>query len=54
MGYALFVTVDRNISGLEGWDMCGKTLARNIEKLDDVTRQLNLTPLSAMISLSED
>lgn len=54
MGYALFVMLNHHIPGTEGWDMDGKALARNIEKLDDVAKQLKLTSLGEMISVSEE
>ncbi|MBD1913751.1 MULTISPECIES: hypothetical protein [unclassified Leptolyngbya] len=54
MGYALFITFNPHVSGVDGWDICGKTLAHHLEKLDDVARQLQLLPLGEMISVSEE
>lgn len=34
--------------------MCGKTLARNLEKLDEVARRFNLTPFIELISIDEE
>lgn len=54
MGYALFVTFDRSIPGIDGSDLSGKVLALNIETLDDVARRLNLLPLGELISISDE
>jgi hypothetical protein len=54
MGYALFVTFDRSIPDVEEWNMCGKTLAQNIEQLDNVARHLRVTSLSEMICVSQE
>lgn len=54
MGYALYVTFDRPIPGVEGWNLCGKTLARNLETLDAIARASGLPSLSDLISISDE
>ena len=54
MGFALYVSFEREVLDLKGWDMCGKTLARNIDALDQIAQRLNLQPLGNMISMSTD
>jgi hypothetical protein len=52
MGLALFLSFEREIPEIEGWDMCGKTLARNIDELDETSQTLGLQPLGNMVSMS--
>jgi len=54
MGYALFVTFDRSIPDVEEWNMCGKTLAHNLDALDKVANRLHLQSLTEMISVSAE
>jgi hypothetical protein len=52
MGIALFVTFEREIPGVNGWDMGGKSLARNLDPLDEAAKHLGLTPLLEFHSAS--
>lgn len=54
MGLAYFVSFEREIPDIKGWDMCGKTLARNIEALDKIAKKQNLQPLGDMVSASRE
>ncbi len=54
MGLALFVSFEREIPEIKGWDMCGKTLARNMDELDKTARRLGLELLGNMVSVSRE
>jgi hypothetical protein len=54
MGVAIFVSFEREIPGIQGWDMGGKLLARSLDRLDRVARRLQLKPLSEFQSISDE
>ena len=54
MGVALFVRFEREIPGLNGWEMDGKSLAANLDVLDETVSQLGLTPLLDFYSASPE
>jgi hypothetical protein len=54
MGLALFVSFEREIPEIKGWDMCGKTLAQNIDELDKAAQKLGFEPLGNMVSMSRE
>lgn len=51
MGLAIYVTIDREVPGVNGWDMGGKILASNIEKLDQAAKRLGIRRLSEFQSM---
>ena len=54
MGLALFLSFEREIPDIKGWEMCGKTLARNIDELDKTAQKLGFEPLGNMVSMSRE
>jgi hypothetical protein len=54
MGVAIFVSFEREIPSIKGWDMGGKILARNLDRLDRVARRKRLKPLGEFQSMSDE
>lgn len=54
MGVALFVSFEQEIPGLNGWEMDGKSLASNLDALDETVSQLGLPPLLDFYSASPE
>jgi hypothetical protein len=52
MGAAVFVTFEREIPDVDGWEMNGKALSTNLESLGAAAKRLGLTPLAEFISMS--
>jgi hypothetical protein len=53
MGSAYFIVLERKIDGLNT-EMDGKSLAKNIESLDEAAHQLGVRPLSEFFSMAAE
>jgi len=54
MGVAIFVTFQKKIPKVNPWDMGGKLLAANLDKLDRVAMKHDRSPLSFFVSGSPE
>lgn len=53
MGAEFFITLEREMPGVDHLGTCGQFLAENIERLDQSAESLGVTPLSSFFSVSE-
>jgi hypothetical protein len=54
MGLAVYVSLEKELPGIQGWDMGGKFLARYLEKLDRAAAKRRFTPLGDFVSVSPE
>jgi hypothetical protein len=54
MGAALFITLEREIPGINASSVGGKFLSRNLDWLNEASAKLDVRPLGDLISLNPD
>jgi hypothetical protein len=54
MGAALFITLERQIPGIDASSVGGKLLSRNLDWLNEASGKLNVRPLGDLISVNSD
>jgi hypothetical protein len=54
MGAALFIVLEREVSGIDAGSVSGKFLSKKLEWLDDAAKELNVRPLSEFISINPE
>jgi hypothetical protein len=54
MGAALFIVLEREVSGVDAGSVGGKSLSRNLDWLDDASKKLNVLSLGEMISVNPE
>ena len=54
MGVALYVALEKEVPGFDASSVCGKRLEKAQEKLDDIAKEMGLTPLGDFISVAPE
>jgi hypothetical protein len=54
MGAALFVSLERDIPGIDASSVSGKALSRNLDWLNEACQKLNVRPVGELISVNPE